>query len=173
MLNGFKKIVAPALLFSGFYCASASASLWQSANMGFENDRSHWGVYAAGSGGGTNNSNVARTGSKGGFLYAFTKWTGLGRNVVIPAFTIRNYYSCAARIYAKGGRSYFEVIDTSTWTYLRPLAHVKASTSYRNTLSGSWRPPRKDVYLRHVANAGLIGEFTHAYIDDALMQCLY
>lgn len=91
--------------------------------------------------------------------------------MVISAWNIRNYSQCAAGIYSKGLASYFEVIDTST--YLRPLSHNAGSTSYKQVFSGTWTPPRPDVYLRYVANAGSTGSFTYAYVDDAVMQCLY
>src|SRR5690606_11257324 len=112
----------------------------------------------------SSDKNQARSGTKSGFVYSFSGWTGIGQNVVVPAFYTRNYSECAAGIYAKGLKSYFEVIDTKTWTYLRPLAHKSDSTSYKKILSGVSKA-KEQVYLRYVANAGTVGSFTYSYVD--------
>jgi hypothetical protein len=174
MKKVIKSLIIAILYSSAAVGMHANASLLQ-INMSFDNDASSWGVYTHLNGGGyvaTDAAN-ARSGTKSGFVYSLIGWSGIGRNVVMPAWNIRNYYQCAAGIYSKGLASYFEVIDTATWTYLRPIAHNSGSSSYKKILSGSWTPPRSNVYLRYVANADLAGSFTYAYIDDAAIQCLY
>ena len=152
---------------------NSHASLMQ-LDVGLEGDTSLWRVETYLSGGGYVDTNAtnARTGSKSGFVYSTTGWSGIGRNIVVPSYNVRNYTNCAAGIYSKGLASYFEVIDTATWTYLRPLAHNSGSTSYKQLASGSWAA-RSQVYFRYVAAASAVGSFTYAYADDAVLQCLY
>lgn len=172
-MNCYKKLLATALFSSVIYASGASASIWQK-NMTFDNDASSWGVYTHLDGGGyvSSSSSNARSGTKSGLVYSITGWSGIGRNITVSAFSSRNYSQCAGGIYAKGGKSYFEVIDTATWTYLRPLAHTSGSSSYKKLTSGTWAP-KKEVYFRYVANAGTAGGFTYSYVDDAVMQCAY
>jgi hypothetical protein len=155
------------------FATNAHASLMQ-LSAGLEGDTSAWRVETYGSGGGYVDTNAAnaRTGTKSGFVYSTTSWSGIGRNIVVPSYNVRNYTNCAAGIYSKGLASYFEVIDTATWTYLRPLAHNTGSTSYKQLISGSWAA-RPQVYFRYVAAASAVGSFTYAYVDDAVLQCLY
>lgn len=173
-MKAIKSLISGLVVSSAIgFAANAHASLWQ-LSAGIEGDTSAWSVATYGSGGGYVDTNAAnaRTGSKSGFVFSTTQWSGIGRNVVVPSYNIRNYTNCAAGIYSKGLASYFEVIDTATWTYLRPLAHNTGSTSYKQLISGAW-VARPQVYLRYVANAGLVGSFTYAYVDDAVVQCLY
>lgn len=173
MLYGARRLCS-LLIFSMVFVSGAHADLWQK-NMSFDNDESAWNVQTYQTGGGyiSNNSANARSGSKSGFVYSISGWSGVGRNITLRNYSGRNYTLCAGGIYSKGLASYFEVIDTSTWTYLRPLAHTSGSTSYARLLSGTWNPPRSNVYFRYVANAGQAGGFTYSYVDDAIIQCLY
>ncbi len=173
-MKSIKSLISGLVVSSAVgFAASAHASLMQ-FSAGLEGDTSAWGVYTYLSGGGyvDTNSVNARTGSKSGFVYSTTGWSGIGRNIVVPSYNVRNYTTCAAGIYSKGLASYFEVIDTATWTYLRPLAHNSGSTSYKQILSGTWNA-RPQVYFRYVAAASAVGSFTYAYADDAVLQCLY
>ena len=165
-----QKILSCLLVCGSAYAATASAGVWQK-NMSFDNDASSWGGQVSQSGSAYVNTSpsFARSGSKYGYMYAFSGWAGIGRSITIPSGSVGK--NCVAAIYTNGDASYLEVIDQATWTYLRPLAHSSGSSTYKQVNAGVWVAPRRNVYLRHVVPKSGSGSYSLARVDDSVMQC--
>ena len=157
---------------------AAYADYWALSD-GFElSPASTWRLetYGVSSGGFELGQGTARSGRNNAWLRATTSFSAYGRNVRITPARYGPDCSASAFIQTPGGASVnFEVIEPSTWTYIRLTSVTPASTGSGWTLvsSGVWHPGREggeNVVIR----VALLGDgYSNDWIriDDLQVSC--